>query len=229
MLIPIGPVRNIPVTLLRVSHDPPVVVEGHIIHFDGKAYQIALKDESLTYEEGEQLLLDFGAGVAGRRRTRVRSVSPSLIQVELLGRPRRRERREFPRIEGKIVLQFRVLEAAERPKLEAWLSHPHLSEATPDWCSAEPMMEFSATGLKFYIEEPLESGQLLQLRFQLSDLGAQWFACGGEVIRVEPEEDGDYSIAAAFIGLTHDALNALMEYTRHCQDILLGLDSFQDE
>jgi hypothetical protein len=227
MLIPIGPVKHVPVTLLRVSHEPPLVTGGEIIFFDGKAYQIALHSPDDSFSEGEQVLVDFGEGSSGRRRTRIRSVSPAVIQVELLGRPRRRERREFPRIEGNVPLEFRLLDASERHKMESWLRHPHLGEAGETWQKPDPFMDFSVTGLRFRTRAYIDAGKLMCLRFKL--LGSQTWTAGGEVVRTDEEEDGWYSHAVAFTGVTDDVSEALMEYTRHCQDLLLGLDSLHEE
>ena len=228
MLIPIGPVKNVPVTLLRVSHDPPQVLDGLVTHFDGRSYEVTLRPSGDPFQEGEQMLIDFGEGGTGRRRTRVTALGDGSITLELLGRPRRRERREFPRIEGRIDLEYLILDASERSRLESWLRHPHLTDAGDTWVKSDPFMDFSVTGLRFRAPAPVTPGSLMCLRFRIPDLGKQVWNVGGEVVRNETDE-GIPALAVAFLGLSTDVSDALMEYTRLCQDRLLGLDSFHEE
>ena len=40
MLIPIGDVRNIPITIFYVANEPPQRFDGQIVHFDGRSYTV---------------------------------------------------------------------------------------------------------------------------------------------------------------------------------------------
>ncbi len=228
MLIPIGTVNRIPVTIMRVSQDPPVVVDGSVVRFDGKRYDIEVTDWTIAFKEGEQLLLDFGEGETGRRRTRVEAVSEEGITVSLIGRPRPRDRRFFPRIEGYFSLEYQVFPPDRRDAVTRWLEHPHLAEAGEVWSQPDPFVEFSATGIKFRADEDLEVGSWLRLRFKLPLLGDEVYYCGGKVVRRD-DQDGETWFAVALVDVDDHVSDMLMEYTRRCQDLVLGLDALQEE
>ncbi len=228
MLIPIGTVNRVPVTIMRVSQDPPVVTDGNVVHFDGKRYEIEVVDSGTSFVEGEQILLDFGEGETGRRRTRVEMVSGDKITVNLIGRPRPRDRRFFPRIEGYFSLEYQAFPPNRRDAVTTWLEHPHLSEVGETWSQPDPFVEFSATGIKFRAVEELEIGSWLRLRFKLPLLGEETYYCGGKVVRKD-EQDGESWFAVALVDVDAHVSDVLMEYTKRCQDLVLGLDSLQEE
>lgn len=230
MLLPIGPVKNLPVTVMNVLLDPPVMAEAVLIHFDGRAYEVRLKSGSAPFKVDDALLVDFNRGDTGRRRVRVQEVEGPSLRLELEGRPRNRDRREFPRIEGKILLQYALVPGDDPAKLEKWLEHPHLTDASVEWFSADPDLEFSVTGFRFRCEHPLPPGTLLNLRFRLIQLSRQRYYVGGEVVRLEPTEQPElYSVAVSLVGAQDATTEALVHYTRHCQDDALGLLPEQGE
>lgn len=224
MLLPIGPVKNLPVTVMNVLLDPPVMVEAVLTHFDGRAYEIQLKSPSPPFKLEEALVVDFNRGDTGRRRVRVQEIDGSALRLELEGRPRSRDRREFPRIEGKVLLQYALVPGDEPAKLERWLEHPHLNDASTEWFSADPELEFSVTGFRFRCEHPLPPGTLLSIRFRLIQLSRQRYYVGGEVVRLESTSQPElYSVAVSLVGASNATTEALVNYTRHCQDDALGL------
>lgn len=229
MLIPIGAVKNIPVTVVDVSSHNPSLVEGHIVYFDGKAYQVKLPPKSPTFSVDEILLVDFGRGSIGRRRVKVLDVERDVVTLELVGRERIRDRRFYPRIEGQIRLEFMLVPGNEQERLDAWLSRPHLSDASAQWFSSEQEMEFSVTGFKLRAEQPVPPGTLLCMRFRLVNLYSKQYHAGGEVVRLEQLEDGVYAIAISLLGADDATIDALMNYTRACQDYVLGLDFMPEE
>lgn len=229
MLIPVGPVNNKSITLLRVTNDLPEVLSGALTHFDGTLYELALGDTDPPLVVGEQVLIDLGVGGTGRRRSLVVEVNDGSITVEPIGRPGRRERREFPRIEGLIALKFQILESDQLEKLESWLRPPHLMEAGGTWLQPDPFMEFSATGLNFSTTEYIAPDSLFRMKMKLTFLGDKEIMCGGQVVRCDLTDEGTFACAVALIGLSSDIREALMDYTRHCQDIVLGLDTIHNE
>lgn len=231
MLIPIGNVNNMPITLLRVSEISPEVIDAKLTHFDGKKYQLLCSDTDFNkFFEGEQLLMDLGHGSQGRRRVRVVSLSSNYISVESVGRSRQ-ERRIFPRIEGTISLSYRVVLDDEKLLLNSWLSTNDTNsvEALPNWIEPEdPFMDFSATGLRFCAVNPLDSGVVLLLKFKIPLVSDKIFFASAEVIRTISEDDGLNLVAIAFLDVSDEATDALMEYTRFCQDVALGLEDYKD-
>lgn len=229
MLIPIGAVKNIPITVVDVSSSQPSLVEGHIIYFDGKAYQVRLPAKSPSFAIDEILLVDFGRGSMGRRRVKVVDLDKDTVTLELVGRERIRDRRFYPRIEGRIQLEYMLVPGNEQERLDAWLSRPHLSDASAQWYRSDQEMEFSVTGFKFRTDQPVPPGTLLCMRFKLLSLYTRQYHSGGEVVRLEPLEGDKYMVAINLVGPDDATIDALMNYTRACQDYVLGLDFLPEE
>lgn len=226
MLIPIGPVRNLPITLYHVATDPPRRFEGQIVHFDGRGYSVRLLEPFPEALHDQQLLVDLSSGSSGRRRARIVPEDDDVYYVELLGRPRRHERREFPRMEGRIHLEFFLVPQNDLSWLERWVAHPHVLPADIEWLDAEMSVEFSVTGFRFTTDQPVPPGTLLGIRFKLIRQAPKRHLCGAEVVRLdEDEQPGRYRVAVALLSQDPTAVDALMHYTRSHQDEVLGLDN----
>lgn len=229
MLIPIGPVKNIPVALLDVASSQASIIDAHVIHFNGRAYQVKLPPGTRVLSPDDLLLVDFGEGSSGRRRVRVESYQDGVVTLELVGRARQRERREYPRIEGPIQLEYRLEPKNDPAGVEAWLERPHLDDAGHKWFRTEQEMEFSVTGLRFTTDQPIPPATIMAVKFRLLRQGRQQYCAGAEVVRLEPLGDGQYGVAVLLFGQTEKTYSALMEYTRICQDYVLGLDFMPEE
>lgn len=208
------------VTLLYVGGAAPLLLSATVARAEGALLEFSLATPASLAAQA-RLVLE----VPGGARALVEVVvCGGATLVARLSRVPARETREYPRVEGRVDLSYRV--AARREDGEAWLRAGAAAgpERVPD-----PFMSFSAKGLAFDGGADAVEGDLLLLSLGLPDAPDHWRATA-RVLRVQPIAPGEREPGAAathrtvvvFEGLPAAAAAALAAYTARIQERLLG-------
>lgn len=211
------------VTLLYVGGATPLVIPATVARAEGALLELTLATPAALAAQA-RLILELPAGHPVPRALVEVVVCSGAVLVARLSRVPARETREYPRLEGRVEVAYRI--AARREEGETWLREGTASgvERVPD-----PFMSFSAKGLAFDGGADAAEGDLLLLSLGLPDAPERWRATA-RVLRVQPIEPGEREPGAAvthrtvvlFEGLPAAAAAALAAYTARIQERLLG-------
>jgi hypothetical protein len=219
---------DVPVEVLSLASDPPLILPGRITCRDEGTCDVILDDAGHGFEEGMKVIVDAGEATELRVVGTIGLIQGQLIHVESRTLVRR-DKRIFPRTYGGIRLRYMVVPPeASTP----WIDKGVAPEGT--WLQPDPFMDFSGSGLKFEDQERCEAGDtlLLELSIPPSD---DLYRATARVVRLfdipedeastTPREDGQpsptHQIAVHFEQLPPEAVEALMAFTLRVQDALI--------
>ncbi len=219
---------DVPVEVLSLASDPPIIRAGRVTCRDEATCDVMLDDDDHGFAEGMKVIVDAGDAAELRVVGTVGLVQENLLHVESRTVVRR-DNRIFPRMYGGIRLRYQVVGEGAG---QAWIEQGLAPDGT--WLEPDPFMDFSGSGLKFEDGETCHAGDtlLLELRIPPED---GWYRATASVVRIFPiaaedievaeREPGSppptHPIAVHFLVLPPEAVEALMAFTLRVQDALI--------
>lgn len=203
------------VELICASLNPPLRREGTVHQVEGRICQLRLDGDSsdrLTPDLGVVLDLQDNSNlhIVGI----VRAIEDGNIHVEIT-RVAHREKRYFPREDGGLSVEYRSVKALENEG-PAWLQGLEDAKAQGEaWQRPPPFMNFSGSGLRFSVQQPLEPGSGLLLSFELPRTQKSYRATA-RVVRCS-EHGSAVQAAVEFIDISPEAVQALADFTMERQ------------
>jgi len=216
------------VSILQPSADPPVIAFGNLVSKGQNEIIIDLPADGPSFGIGSQLVLDFPKGSNEPRRiVAVSRVAGLRLTLEV--KMTHTDLREYPRMYAGIQAQYAVIPVGDPgtdAETTAWMTR---QEASRQFRSPDPFMNFSATGLQFEDIKHCNDGDTLLVRLQIPKQAVVWPAVA-RVVRVSqiPEDQLDetseatHRVAIHFEQLGPEAQVALREHTLKIQRAWLG-------
>lgn len=212
------------VSLVYAAATPPLLVKGRCVAQanDGITLEVP---EGTNLPDGSSVIVDFTpeSGVS-RVIAAVSSVSGGRVELRVTRVPIK-EKREYPRMNGGIVLKYFVVPGRDDAAVDAWMAG---GEAPGKLHEPDPFMNFSVTGLAFDDLETCADGDTLGFTITVPGAGHTWRGAA-RVVRVWkiPIDERDESIEAThrvavnFLALPDEAAEALRKHTQRIQEAWL--------
>lgn len=223
MLIPISQPLDRPVLLVRAT-PTPIIRTARLTFFDGERFRLVVDGPERDLSPGNTVVLDFGEAGPSRCRARVEVVDGKTLEVRPKEALQRRDRRDHPRVAAELPVAYRVLTEAERApeRRESLALRAHLSAAGERFREPDPFVDVSGTGLRFIDSAPPAPGDQLLLRIRFAP-DEPFRGAIAEVVRIDEEVPGEWSVATTFLEVAPDAYDALLAFITRRQEALLGI------
>ncbi len=213
------------VSLVHASSVPPLLVKGRCVAQSGDELSLELP-EGVELPASSNFILDF-AGDAGINRAIVAYLGrrDGKVLVKITRVPTA-DKREYPRMNGGIVLKYHVLPKANLEEaVDAWLNG---GRAVAPEHEPDPFMNFSVTGLAFDDVETCTDGDRIALVLTIPKEPHAWRGTG-HVVRVwripiderDDTIDATHRVAVEFVDLPDEARVALGRHTERIQEAWL--------
>ncbi len=212
------------VSLVYAAATPPLLVKGRCVAQAADALTLEVP-EGTDLPAASTVIVDFAAesGVS-RVIASVTSVEGGRVALKVTRVPIP-EKREYPRMNGGIVLKYFVVPGKDDAAVDAWIGG---GEPVGKLHEPDPFMNFSVTGLAFDDLETCADGDTLGFTITVPGAGHTWRGAA-RVVRVWkiPIDERDDSIPAThriavnFLSLPDDAAEALRLHTQRIQEAWL--------
>lgn len=204
-----------PVELTCPTSDPPVHMSATMIEYDGEACIIRTPEPVLLPLGARAVLTSDREGI--RILGKVMDTDGFEVRLDVI-RVVRKDKRDYPRMNGGIDMRYRVVGPNESTRAEqAWLRGFEDVSSDHVWHRPHPFMNFSGSGIRFRDDVPCAADDTLLLEMTVPT-GDEKYRATARVVRVFPHISGEgYAIAVQFRRLPKDAIDALRQFTLDLQ------------
>ena len=205
----------IAVELVCPISKPPLTAPATLFAFEDRQCEVRIRapiptlapDTSVMLRLTERRALEIFGLVAQHEGDRV---DVRIVRVS------HREKRYFPREEGSFDLKWKRLEGASvEAASQAWRRGLFEVDRDDEWNIPSPVMNFSASGLRFRDHAPCAPGDVLLVTFRPSGQTA-WHRATASVVRREPDPRDDAAppeVAVEFVDIDPASVEALADFT----------------
>ncbi len=223
---------DVPVDVLALTTDPPLIRTGRVTCRTEGYCDVVLDEPEAAFQEGMKVIVDAGELADLRVVGSIGFIMDTKLHVESR-KVVRRDKRIFPRMYGGIRVRYKVAPKEDEAQAQQdWISKGQSSDS--DWFEPDPFMDFSGSGLMFEDDVHCKAEDLVLLELRVPP-ETELFRAAARVIRVKPippeervKTEGDNSrtppshrIAVHFEELPPEAVEALMAFTLRVQDALI--------
>lgn len=219
MLIPVGRDIDLAVELVCATSATPIHAAGRLVRYEGDRCAVRLHAVGVPLSPGDRVVVTVLGDGGERIQGEVTGVEHGRVELAVR-RARRRDQRDYPRVDGGLEVRYRQLEGGDHSRtVRAWLAG--LGDAAGTWVEPPRHMNVSGSGLRFWAETAPADGQrlLLELRIPPTD-GAHRLSA--EVVRSTPSPTGGHDVAIRFDDVPAAAQDALTQYIFDQQTAAFG-------
>ena len=203
--------------IICASGNTPIMANGTLLERGDTEVTVQCDASAAAIQQGSKVVLTFDGG--GERWTGVvdavedrngnihlRVVAPNAHSAD---------KRDYPRLHAGLPIQYKISDQSEA---DSWLSGGTVEN---DWCTPDPYMNFSVSGLRFEVNEEVQEGQILLVLLSIGTSETVWRTTV-KVIRVFESNGATHrSAAVSFQHLPDEALAALSDLTLKIQETLI--------